>query len=130
MSRILLLLALFGVPIAANAQVNYPLSPPFAGQGIMSVTTASQAVASANVTKAPNSIGFPSSVLPLGVLRVKIQAGAAASVSVCWQGGTCTAANGELMAADESRIVTLSTFSANPPTMIAASGTVSVEVEW
>lgn len=124
--RKLLFLALL-VPFAAHAQSYVVTTPiPFSGQGVMSVTTASQAVATANVTKAPNSIGFPVTVLPVGVLRVK----AAAAISVCWQGGTCTATNGELLAAGESRIVALQAFSTTPPTMIAVTGTVAVEVEW
>ena len=129
MKRILPLLLLFGS--AAHAQpYQVPGAFPFSGQGTMSVTTASQAVTSANVTKAPNSSAFPTSGLPLGVLRLKMQAGASGQLAVCWQGGTCTTSVGELLAADESRIVTLPVFSANPPTLIASTGTIAVEVEW
>ena len=129
MKRLALLLTL--APFAAHAQMyQVTIPPPFIGQGTMSVTTSSQAVSSANVTKAPNSGAFPTSVLPLGVLRIKQQAGTSGNLAVCWQGGTCTTSVGELLTADESRIVTLPVFSANPPTLIASTGTITVEVEW
>ena len=108
----------------------YTAAPPFSGQGVMSVTTTSQVVSSANVTLAPNSIAFPAAGLPIELLRVKLQPGASANLSVCWRGGTATATNGELLSADESRIVALPAFATNPPTMISVSGTVAVEVEW
>lgn len=108
----------------------YTATPPFSGQGVMSVTAASQQVATGNVTKAPNSVAFPTGDLPNNLLRVKVQPGAAASVSVCWFGGTATATNGELLAAGESRIVALPAFATTPPTMFAVTGTVAVEIEW
>lgn len=115
----------------AHAQQAFIAPVPFAGQGIMTVTSASQAVSVANVTTAPNSSVFPPSnaPLPTGLMRVKLQFTATANLTVCWRGGTCTATNGEVLAPGESRVVAVPTFSINPVTMFASSS-VSVEVEW
>lgn len=125
----LLLLA----PLSAHAQMyQVEIPPAFTGQGVMSVTTASKVLNAANVTTSPNGGTFPaaSAALPLGVMRIHVYAGGSGQLSICWQGGTCTATNGELFAADDVRVVSLYAFATNPPTMIASTGTITVEVEW
>lgn len=118
-------------PIAASAQTL--IAPvPFAGQGTMTVTTASQTVSGANVTlTTANSVAFPPTgvSLPTGMLRVKLQVGASGNLTVCWRGGTCTATNGEVLAAGEARTVSLPSFAGLPPTMFG-SASVAVELEW
>lgn len=116
---------------AAHAQFfQNIIPPPLPGQAVMSVGQSSTAVVSGNVTLAPNSRPFPASVLPTGTLRLKAQISNSGNLSVCWRGGNCSATNGELLAAGESRVVALPDFAANPPTLYCVTGTCVAEIEW
>lgn len=126
--RIWLLLFLL-LPGGALAQT-WVAPPPLSGQGTVSVTTASKAISSANVAATTNSPAFPASRLPNALLRVK-NAGAV-SAYICWLGGICTSSNGEPIAAGEAITKRLGALnlSSTPPTAIAASSTVTLEIEW
>ena len=128
--RSIVFLGLFAPCIAMAQSIILP--PAVSGQGTMSVGTTSTAVSSANITLAPNSGGFPGKNLPAGYIRVKLQSTATANITVCWLGGTCTATNGEVLAPGESTTKGLQflNLSGQTPTIIAASGTQPVEVEW
>jgi hypothetical protein len=127
--RRLWLLAFLLLPGETMAQ-NWIAPPPFSGQGTVSVTTASKAISAANVTATTNSSAFPASRLPNAVLRVKN--GGAVTAYICWLGGTCTSAVGEPIAAGEAITKRLGALnlSTTPPTAIAASSTVTLEIEW
>lgn len=126
----LLLGLLLASAFPARAQSSYILPLPFGGQGTISIGASSTPVIAASITlTGANSSNFPAANSPLptsGLLRVKPQGGA---VTVCWQGGTCTVTNGEVLQSGESRTIALPQFSKNPVTMFAAS-TTSVELEW
>lgn len=111
-----------GVPIAP---------PPLNGQGIMSVSS-SATVNTANVVATGNSPAFPGGNLPGGFLTIKVQGSENAMVAVCWLGASpCTFATGEVIEVGEAATKNLfNTFLANPPTIVAQSGTVKVSVEW
>lgn len=128
--RIFLLGILLAGAGPAVAQSSYILPLPFTGQGTISIgTTSTAVVAGSVVTTGSNSSAFPaagSSLPTSGLLRIKPQGG---SVTVCWQGDSCTATSGEVLQSGESRTVALPQFAKTSVTMIAAS-TVSVELEW
>lgn len=130
MKRALCIIGMF-LPCAAMAQAVI-LPPAVSGQGTMSVGTTSTAVTTANLTLAPNSGSFPGKNLPTGYIRIKLQGTATANVTVCWLGGICTATNGEVLMPGESSTKGLQflNLGAQTPTIISASGTQPVEVEW
>lgn len=111
----------------AEAQtLSYP--PPLSGMGTMSIT-ASTTVSAANVTVTGTG-AFPGGRLPNGYLRIRVQAGSTNGAAVCWTGGVCTYATGENLAVGEVVTKELTTFVANPPTVISKTGTALLEVEW
>jgi hypothetical protein len=123
------------LPLVAHAQGGPPtqhIAPEgFGGQGIFSVPAASTTLAAAGVTISPASVAFPAANQPLpsrDLLYVANQG--SQNVGICWRGGTCTISNSYLLLPGASRMVELPDFRATPPTMISASGTVTVEVEW
>jgi hypothetical protein len=63
---------------------------------------------------------------------VKVQGSQTAMVAVCWLGGACTFASGEVIEVGESATKNLANtnFSTAPPTVIAQSGTVVISVQW
>jgi hypothetical protein len=119
---------LFATGAYAQTQV-YP--PPLSGLGTITATTSSQSINTANVTVSTNSGAFPSANLPRGYLRLKVLQSQAAAVTVCWLGGTCSALAGEVIAIGEAVTKSISwNIGTQPPTIISASGSVVVEVEW
>lgn len=105
--------------------------PQLTGQGTLTATGTSAIFSTANITPTGSGPAFPATYLPGGYMAVKVQGSAAASVAVCWLGGTCTFATGEVIQVGES--VTRSvgrTFGASPPSIISQTGSVVVSVEW
>ena len=130
MLKYLLALLLPGVALAQPA-VTHIAPAPFAGQGIMTATTTSQSMVAANVTTSPGSAAFPPAGASLPVQHQLFVANqGAANVSLCWHGGTATATNCYVLAAGASRTIELPDFGLVRPSIIAASGTVAVELEW
>lgn len=128
MIRVLFFLALCLPGLAWGQQPSLPT--PLHGCGTMSVTTASQAVTTANITLCPNSPAFPAG--PLGVpLRIEVQQNSSVGAYVCWLGGTCTTV-GEFTAPGVSNVkgVQFLNIATQPPTIITATGTAVIYVEW
>lgn len=130
MTRLLTALAALLWIGAAHAQTKI-FPPPIVGQAVMSATTTSAAINSANVTLSPGSSGFPPGNLPNSYLRIKVLASQTGTVAVCWFGGTCSGTTGEVIAVGEAVQKGISwNIATQPPTIIALTGTVIVEVEW
>ena len=126
------ILVILGILGSAGAWAQTNSVPPFlGGQGTMALTSASQTINTANVTVTGASGPFPASRLPHQYLTVKVQGASTISVAVCWLGGTCTMASGEVIAGGETQTRNISaSFAANPPTIIASTGTPTVTLEW
>ena len=133
MKSLSILFLLFSATAALSASPQTPtqISPsPVTGQGTQSVTS-SALINTANVTVTGASSSFPATQLPSGMLTIKVQGGQTQSVAICWLGGTCTFAAGEVVQPGETVTKNLSnTFATKPPTVIAQSGTVTIAVEW
>jgi hypothetical protein len=125
--------ALLLLPSLAFAQPAVTHIAPLgtAGQGILTATTTSQSMVAANVTTSPGSVVFPAASAPLPNRdQLFIANQGAVNVSICWHGGTATATNCYVLAAGASRTVELPDFAAVRPSIIAASSTAAVELEW
>jgi hypothetical protein len=108
----------------------YTLPPPIIGQGNITASSTSTAI-NAAITLAPNSGAFPVGTL-INPLFVKVPASAAAGITICWQGGLCTAAKGEYISPSEQgqwRSLGTQNMTTNPPTFLS-TGTPTVTLEW
>lgn len=119
------------VPALAQSQGGGPIVPPrLTGQGVQTATGSSASINAANVAATGSSPAFPTS-LPNSFMTVKVQGNQAAGVAVCWIGGTCTTASGEIIEPGESATRNLfNTFGTATPTVISLSGSVIISVEW
>jgi hypothetical protein len=135
MRKLALASVLACLPFVAHAQGGPPtqhIAPEgFGGQGIFSVPAASTTLAAAGVTLSPGSQAFPAANQPLPARDlVSVANQGSQNAGICWHGGTCTIVNSYLLLPGASRTVELPDFRATPPTMICASGTCPIEVEW
>jgi hypothetical protein len=126
----LFLLAIGVGTTAAHAQPANIQPAPMHGCGTMAVPTSSTAINSANITLCINAQAFPGAQLVIP-LKVKVQGLSPSAVYLCKQGGTC-ATTGEFLATGESVTVNLNSqnIGTQPPTIIGASGTAIVYLEW
>lgn len=121
------------LPSLAFAQpvVTHPAPMPTVGQGIMTAGASSLPIAAANVVLAPGSVAFPAANAPLPSRdQLFIANQGAAAVNICLHGGTATATNCYLLGAGASRTFELPDFAKVPPSVIATSGTVALDLEW
>lgn len=107
------------------------IPPTLSGQGTQTATGSSATISAANVTPTGASGTFPLTALPTGYLTVKVLGSQTAMIAVCWLGGMCTFASGEVIEVGESVTRNVATtFNSSPPTVISQSGNVVFSVEW
>lgn len=104
------------------------LPPTRIGQGNTTIPSNVSTAINASINTTPNSGAFPTGALP-GPITIKNSSLSANPVYVCWQGGTCSSAVGELLAVGEGMTENLGSqnMTTQPPTVYTAGATLTVK---